>query len=47
VVGERDDVAPPVVFGGPARDDSLAFERVEERDQRGAVDAQHRRGFLL
>jgi len=25
----------------------LAFERVEERDHRGAVDAQHGRGFLL
>jgi hypothetical protein len=30
-----------------ARDDPLALERVEERDHRGAVDAQHGRGFLL
>jgi hypothetical protein len=29
------------------RDDCLAFECVEERDHRGAVDAQHGRGFLL
>jgi hypothetical protein len=36
-----------VTCRGPAREDSLAFERVEERDHRGAVDAQHGRGFLL
>src|ERR1700733_6754744 len=47
VVGERDDVASPVLFRGPARDDPLVLERVEERDHRGAVDAQHGRGFLL
>jgi hypothetical protein len=39
--------ASPVLFRGPARDDSLAFERVEERDHRGAVNAQRGRGFLL
>ena len=47
VLGEFDCIAPAVPFRGPARDDSPVFERVEEGDNRGAVDAENGRDLLL
>ena len=45
--GQLDQVATAVLDLRTARDDASALERVEERDHRGAVDAEQLRDMLL